>query len=243
VRILFFILFTPTTLASRAQNLFPVVLNNCKTSYFCLDCGDVKAGYDEEQFRELKARLNESFKTLFIKGVVVFQVLIDSNGKGCVLSHNDTTNNPITKRIIKDLNKFRGWKPAITNNKVSARTSINVVFFVRLHQLDARIEWVDISKLRPTPEQTATAITRKGDSSSIAYGMTLELKNDTLVSDKGQKFYVGQQLILGQPDRADGLYRSIISSKAAIVPAIWGQDKRYEYPIENYVDSKKIKKN
>jgi hypothetical protein len=71
--------------------------------------------------------------------------------------------------------------------------------------------------------------------------MTLELKNDTLFSNTALKFFVGQKLIIGNASGAAGQYRSIISKKAAIVPSIWGQDKRFENAIENYVDSKKNK--
>jgi len=69
-----------------------------------------------------------------------------------------------------------------------------------------------------------------------------ELKGDTLATSAGLKIYVGQKLIIGKPARPDGLFRSIISSKAAIVPNIWGRKNRgYENDIENYVDTKKDK--
>ena len=77
--------------------------------------------------------------------------------------------------------------------------------------------------------------------SLINSGMTLELKNDTLFSNTGLKFFVGQKLIIGNASGEAGQYRSIISKKAAIVPSIWGQDKRFENAIENYVDSRKNK--
>ena len=82
--------------------------------------------------------------------------------------------------------------------------------------------------------------------SSPIYGqtkdeMTFELKNDTLYSSTGLKLFVGQKLIIGNASGEGGQFRSIISSKAAIVPSIWGQDKRFENAIENYVDSKKNK--
>ena len=72
-------------------------------------------------------------------------------------------------------------------------------------------------------------------------GMTLELKNDTLLSKTGLRLFIGQKLIIGNPSGEAGQYRSIISKKAAIVPSIWGKDKRFENAIENYVDSKKNK--
>ena len=75
----------------------------------------------------------------------------------------------------------------------------------------------------------------------ISDNMTFELKGDTLYSTTGLKLFVGQQLTIGEPSGIDGHFRSIISKKAAIVPSIWGQDRRYENAIENYVDSKKNK--
>lgn len=73
-------------------------------------------------------------------------------------------------------------------------------------------------------------------------GKPVELKGDTLVTTTGLKIYVGQKLLIGKPSRPDGLFRSIISSKAAIVPNIWGRKNRgYENDIENYVDTKKAK--
>jgi hypothetical protein len=68
---------------------------------------------------------------------------------------------------------------------------------------------------------------------------TFQLKNDTLYSSTGLKFFTGQKLIIGNPAGDDGYYRSIIYRNAAIVPSIWGQDKRYDHAIENHVNVKK----
>ena len=75
--------------------------------------------------------------------------------------------------------------------------------------------------------------------SLVTTTMTFELKNDTLYSNTGLKFYKGQKFIIGNPARPDGKYRSILSDRAALVPAIWGENKKFPYTIENYVDSKK----
>lgn len=69
--------------------------------------------------------------------------------------------------------------------------------------------------------------------------MTLELKNDTLFSNTGLYFFVGQKLIIGNAAGESGYYRSVIYKNAAIVPSIWGQDMRYENAIENHVNKKK----
>lgn len=65
-----------------------------------------------------------------------------------------------------------------------------------------------------------------------------QLKNDTLYSSTGLKFFSGQQLIIGNPAGENGYYRSVIY-KSAVVPSIWGQDKRYDHAIENHIDVRK----
>jgi len=67
---------------------------------------------------------------------------------------------------------------------------------------------------------------------------SFQLKNDTLYSSTGLKLFRDQQLIIGNAAGEDGYYRSIIY-KTAIVPSIWGQDKRYDHAIENHVNVKK----
>ncbi len=68
---------------------------------------------------------------------------------------------------------------------------------------------------------------------------TWQLKNDTLYSSNGLKFFTGQKLVVGNPAGDEGYYRSIIYRNAAIVPSIWGQDRRYDHAIENHVNVKK----
>jgi len=75
--------------------------------------------------------------------------------------------------------------------------------------------------------------------SSINGGMAFELKNDTLYSNTGLKFFIDQKLIIGNASGEAGYYRSITYKNAAIVPSIWGQDMRYENAIENHVNKKK----
>lgn len=70
-------------------------------------------------------------------------------------------------------------------------------------------------------------------------GMTLELKNDTLFSNTGLNFFVGQKLIIGNASGEAGYYRSVIYKNAPIVSSIWGQDMRFENAIENHVNKKK----
>ncbi|MBE9603193.1 hypothetical protein [Pedobacter sp. MC2016-24] len=133
---------------AKAQNLFPVKLGNCKTDRFCLDCGDVKASYSEADFTVLQEKLNTSLNLTGINGAVKFQVLIDSLGQGCVLSHTDQSNNPITKQIIEQLNKFDKWIPAVTADKKEERTSVNLIFVIKAGRISGNIERVNIESFK-----------------------------------------------------------------------------------------------
>lgn len=143
MRIYFLTFFICITLSLNAQNLFPIKLEKCKTEKFCLDCGDTKAGYEEKEFLKLQEKLSNELNLKGIKGAVMFQVLVNSKGRACVLSHTDQSKNFITKRIIKELNRFKNWKPAITNDKIEEKSSINIVFKVDDNKIIGQIERVD----------------------------------------------------------------------------------------------------
>lgn len=131
-----------------AQNIFPVKLDKCKVEKFCLDCGSTKAGYNEEAFLKLQNKLQESLNLKGIKGAVKFQILVDSKGKACVLSHTDQSNNPISTKIIEELNKFSKWTPAITDGKTEEKSSINMIFTISDNKIVGKIERVDMDAFK-----------------------------------------------------------------------------------------------
>lgn len=133
---------------TKGQNIFPVKLENCKSDRFCLDCGVTKAGYNEADFIRLQKGLNKSLNLTNINGAVKFQVIIDSVGKGCVLSHTDISHNPITQQIIDQLNKFDKWTPAINADKKKENASINLIFLISSGKLSGSIERVNIEAFK-----------------------------------------------------------------------------------------------
>ncbi len=143
-KILPLLIVTFLVLNLSAQNIFPVKLSKCNASKFCLDCGDIKVSYDEKAFNELVNTLNEKLKLNGISGTVKFQVLVDSTGKGCVLSHTDESKSTISKKIVKELNHFSKWNPAISNEKKEAQTSITLIFIIKNNKISGHIERVDI---------------------------------------------------------------------------------------------------
>ncbi len=170
-----FILFAGLTLQANAQNIFPVKLENCKTEKFCLDCGDTKAGYDQNEFAKLQDKLNKELNLQGIKGAVKFQILVDSKGRACVLSHTDKSNNPISLKIIEELNKFKKWTPAITSGKNEEKSSINLIFAISDNKISGQIERVDMNAFKKSFD--------KPNSPEI-YNKTYEYRNENLKNYK-----------------------------------------------------------
>jgi hypothetical protein len=148
-RILFLIFFisllSPT---SQAQNIFPVKLSNCEASRFCLDCGEIKATVDAIKLDELTTQLTSKLNLRGISGIVKFQILIDSTGKGCVLSHTDLSKSLLTDRIVTALNNFNGFISPKTNGKTEERTSFSMIFEIRNQVIIARVERVDMAAFK-----------------------------------------------------------------------------------------------
>ncbi len=163
------------TFQLKAQNLFPVKLENCKTEQFCLDCGDTKAGFIQDEFSKLQEELNKELNLNGIKGGVKFQVLVDPKGKACVLSHTDQSSNFITIKIINRLNEFKHWTPAVTDGKTLERSSINLVFIISDNKITGQIERVDMDAFNKSFDRP---------NSPEIYNKTYVYKNENLYKYK-----------------------------------------------------------
>lgn len=122
------------------QNLFPVKVGNCSTTALCLDCGDTKAGYNEVEFQNMLNSIAKENNIGGISGSIYFQVLIDSDGKACVFSHTDKSNNSITKTLIRSLNKFKYWNSAMRDGVAENNTSINLIITINDNKISGVIE-------------------------------------------------------------------------------------------------------
>jgi ligand-binding sensor domain-containing protein len=179
---------------STAQNLFQTKLENCNTEKFCLDCGDEKASYKSDKFEKLLERLNKSLNLKGIKGLLKLQVLVDSKGKGCVLSHTDKSNNIISRKIVEELNNFNDWLPAKTGKKKEEKVSITLLFTVKDDKLSGVIERVDIDAFKmsfdkPTsPEIFNKSYVYKNESLSNYKFTIWNSKNSALVDNSLDHF-------------------------------------------------------
>lgn len=149
--ILFLIVMAP---GLDAQNIFPQKVEGCDISQFCLDCGEPKAIYDADGFKAILESINSSYSFKGGKGKIGFQILVDSVGHGCVLSHTDASANPLSKDIITLLNGCK-WLPARENNK-AVSSSINVVFEITKDKLSGQVERIDLDDMNENMKNPGT---------------------------------------------------------------------------------------
>lgn len=133
---------------AKAQNLFPVKLYNCNTESFCLDCGDKKANVDSLKLKALISNLISDNNLEGVSCKIMFQILVDLEGKGCVLSHSDLNNIKITRNIISSLNSFNGWIPATKKRKKVQKSSINMSFEIINGKINAKIERFNVKVIK-----------------------------------------------------------------------------------------------
>ncbi len=148
IKISSFLLALFFTTQLNAQNLYPKKLDNCITTRFCLDCGDVKANIDKAKFEQLVIGLNSTNNLKGIKGKVKFQILVDSTGKGCVLSHTDVSDNVISRNIVAALNNFDGFIPAKTKETNEERSSFDMSFEIEDGNMIGKVERVDMDAFK-----------------------------------------------------------------------------------------------
>ena len=121
-----------------AQNIFKEKVEGCKIDQFCLDCGTPKANCDSTAFNALVDKITNKYKITGGSGAVMFQVLVDPAGNGCVLSHTDASHSAITADFIAGFNSIR-WIPAIQRGK-AVKSSINVLITLADSKLTGQIK-------------------------------------------------------------------------------------------------------
>ena len=127
------------------QSIFPQKVDGCDLSEFCLDCGKPKATYNTDDFIKITDAINTKYDFKGRNGQIQLQVLVDSSGKACVLSHTDGANSQLTKDLIQYLNNSK-WSPAIENDR-SVNSSINILFKISDGKLLGQIKRIDIEDM------------------------------------------------------------------------------------------------
>jgi hypothetical protein len=152
-QLLLFFFFTLTTSTGLfAQNLFPEKIDICGDMKYCMDCGTPKAICDSFTLDNISARINYRYNFKGGFGTIAFQVLVDSTGFSCVLSHTDATHSQLTNELIIYLNTCR-WRPArVDGKKVNA--SVNVVFTIANSRITGQMQRLDLTQLAAAESPT-----------------------------------------------------------------------------------------
>lgn len=137
-------LFNSLSAGLFAQNLFPEKINICNTANFCVDCGSPQAVCDSFTLAGISDKINYRYNLKNGFGTITFQVLVNSVGNSCVLSHTDVSHSPLTSDLIIFLNTCI-WKPAIVDGK-PVNASVNVVFTIANGKISGRMQRLDLSQ-------------------------------------------------------------------------------------------------
>lgn len=161
--ICFFQLFLSTGLF--AQNLFTEKIEICGDAQYCMDCGSPKANCDPFALYYIADKINRKYIFKDGAGTINFQVLVDSVGFSCVLSHSDVTHSPLTDDLIRYLNGVI-WNPARkSGRKVNA--SVNVSFTIANGRITGQMERMDLAELGPPGNPTVYNTTYKYSNPSL----------------------------------------------------------------------------
>ena len=124
--IFLFLTFSILT-SSYSQHLYSEKYSDCNSTSFCLDCGDPKAQPPKLIVEELLNNLDKKSLSK-ISGTIEVQILIDENGKPCLLSSANQTNISSNKLgLQKAINSTSPWAPAVSDNK-KTNSSVSLVF-------------------------------------------------------------------------------------------------------------------
>src|ERR1700743_906586 len=165
-----------------AQNLFTEKTNMRYDAKFCMDCGTTKATCPPFTLNYITDKINRRYNFGNGGGAISFQVLVDSSGFSCVISHSDVTHSVLTSDLIRLLNVCI-WKPATENGKpVSA--SVNVLFKVANGKISAKMERMDLSELASPGDPTIYNKQYSYTNSSLKnYDMTVWTKYNSPLPD------------------------------------------------------------
>ncbi|WP_322969475.1 ligand-binding sensor domain-containing protein [Faecalibacter sp. LW9] len=175
---------------SYGQNIFPIKLDQCKVDRFCLDCGDQKVTIKDETLHEAIDKINAIPELKGISGKLTLQVLVDKKGKPCVLSHTDSSNHPLTAKVIAIINATKKWSPAITDGQIEEKTSVNFSVNITNGVATAGIERVDMNAFKANfdhpkdPEIFNTHYTYKNENLPSYHFTVWNNKNSNIPSNQ-----------------------------------------------------------
>jgi hypothetical protein len=119
-KLIFLILFS-ISFGSQAQNIFDEKFEGCNTDRFATEKDSIEVRETEKDLVEVLANNLETENVRKIKGLLSFQIIVNLNGKSCLLSIDNETNISTEKLNLKEIiDKNLNWK------KPTEKTSVIV---------------------------------------------------------------------------------------------------------------------
>lgn len=119
-KLIFLILFS-ISFGSQAQNIFDEKFKGCNTDRFATEKDSIEVREIDKDLVYVLANNLEIENVRKIKGLLSFQIIVDLNGKSCLLSVNNETNIPTEKLNLKEIiDKNLNWE------KPTEKTSVLV---------------------------------------------------------------------------------------------------------------------
>jgi hypothetical protein len=119
-KLIFLILFS-ISFGNQAQNIFDEKFEGCNTDRFATEKDSIEVRETDKDLVNVLANNLETENVRKIKGLLSFQIIVDLNGKSCLLSVDNETNIPTEKLNLKEIiDKNLNWE------KPTEKTSVIV---------------------------------------------------------------------------------------------------------------------
>jgi len=116
-----FLLFFSISFGNQAQNIFDEKFEGCNTDRFSTEKDSIEVIETDKDLIYVLANNLDKENVKKIKGLLSFQIVVDLNGKSCLLSVDNDTNIPTEKLNLKEIiDKNLDWK------KPTEKTSVIV---------------------------------------------------------------------------------------------------------------------
>jgi hypothetical protein len=213
-----------------SQSLYPEKFEDCKLSSFCLDCGDLKAQPPKTIIQKLLTGIGEKNLTI-LKGTIELQILIDQDGKPCLLSADNKTNISSSDLKLKaSVNGTENWSPAVTGAK-KENSSVSIILQFENGKYGAKRRVFDFTNqsnmaAKGSPDRTGSDKSRLSETWKVFNQSNSEIPWDmtrAVASDQKGDIWIGTDN--GIIKIANGKWEHFNSSNTIILPTSYNKNQ------------------
>lgn len=229
-KLIYVLVFQISFALSYSQHLYPEKFDGCRLASFCLDCGDTKAESPKAFIDEMIHGFDKKSLSK-ITGTIEVQVLVDDNGKPCLLSSVNQSN--ITSKKLglqKAVNNTSVWQPAVSKGK-NTNSSVSLVLIFDRGSLSVKRRQFDTAnesnfKSVGTPGVKGSSQDKLAKSWTIFTQQNSELPWDmtrAISNDADGNIWIGTDN--GVVKLSDGKWEHYNSKNTLISPTPYNKDR------------------